>query len=75
MVTVNKHYQYFNGKLTETCDVRCLSDDDKPTEGIPNGTPAIEIDTGEKAMFDEENKKWWPISSSVVIDPASGVSF
>lgn len=58
-------------------DVRCLSTDKKPTSGIPNGAICIEIDTGKGYLFDEDNEKWWeiPAGSSVVINPAAGVSF
>lgn len=48
MVTINKF----------TYDVRCLSTDTKPTEGIPNGSVCTEIDTGGKYMFDEAGKIW-----------------
>ena len=75
MVTVNKRYQYFNGELNTLCDIRCLSDDTKPTENIPNGASCIEIDTGKKFLFDAESSTWKEIDSSVVITPASGVEF
>ena len=48
MVTINK-YAY---------DVRCRSTDTKPTEGIPNGSTCIEIDTGKLFLFDATSGEW-----------------
>ena len=76
MVTVNtKNGFLVNGQLVSSSDVRCLSRDAKPTTGIQNGTPLIEIDTGKKFLFDAESSTWKEIDSSVVITPASGVEF
>lgn len=36
----------------------CLSTDEKPTEGIVNGSSLIEMDTGTVYMFDAENSQW-----------------
>ena len=57
-------------------DVRCLSTDVKPT-GVPNGSTCIEIDTGTGYLFDGDSQDWIeiPEGSSVVINPAKGVSF
>lgn len=73
MVSVNRRTQYgavFN-------DVRCLSTDTKPLEGIKNGSTLIEMDTGKGYLFDADSFTWKqiPQGSSVVINPASGVSF
>lgn len=67
MINVNK----------KTWDVRCTSTDTKPTAGVPNGSTCIEIDTGKGYLYDAEGGEWHeiPEGSSVVIDPARGVSF
>ena len=37
----------------------CFNNNDVlPKEGIPNGKPAINMDTGEVFMFDAEIKEW-----------------
>ena len=36
----------------------CLEDDDKETEGVPNGSECYEMDTGKVYLFDEENSQW-----------------
>ena len=38
--------------------LRGLSTDTKPTEGIPNGSSFLEMDTGNVYMWDDENKQW-----------------
>lgn len=54
MVTVLRHTYY--GHWVH--DVRCLSTDEKPTEGINNGSTCFEMDTGKMYMFDKENQEW-----------------
>lgn len=54
MVTVLRHTYY--GHWIH--DVRCLSTDEKPTEGINNGSELIEMDTGKIYLFDKENETW-----------------
>jgi hypothetical protein len=39
----------------------CLSEDAKPTKGVKNGQTIIEMDTGNVFIYDEKNKKWWPV--------------
>ena len=39
-------------------ELRGLSTDTKPTEGIENGSIYIEIDTGKIFMYDAENQLW-----------------
>ncbi len=58
-------------------DFRGLSTDSKPTSGVPNGSTFIEIDTGKGYLYDIASNEWHeiPEGSSVVINPASGVSF
>ena len=61
MITINKH-----GSQSE-CGLPCKArlelwgnkDDEKPTEGIPNGSTYTEIDNHlETYCFDEEHKIW-----------------
>ena len=44
---------------------------------MKNGSTLVEIDTGKGYLFDADSKAWKqiPQGSSVVINPASGVSF
>lgn len=42
----------------------CLSDDDKPTEGIANGAQCIEMDTGKIYMFNLDDTEWVEVSIS-----------
>ena len=35
------------------------SSDEKPTAGVSNGSLAIEVDTGSRFRFDEENEIWY----------------
>jgi precorrin-3B methylase len=54
MISVNRRTLY--GEVYN--DVRCLSSDEKPTEGIKNGSTLIEIDTGARYLFDASNGQW-----------------
>ena len=38
-----------------------LSDDPKPTEGVHNADRYLEMDSGAVSIFDEANRKWWPV--------------
>lgn len=38
-------------------EVYCLSTDEKPKD-VPNATPAMEMDTGDVFLFDEQNNTW-----------------
>lgn len=38
-----------------------LSTDDKPTSGVANGAPLLEIDTGDVYVFDKENSTWYKL--------------
>ena len=60
MVSINRRTLY--GEVYN--DVRCLSSDPKPTEGIRNGSTLTEIDTGKTYMFDRENGEWHEIRLS-----------
>lgn len=73
MVTILRHTVYD----TWIHDVRCLSTDTKPTEGIHNGSTLMEIDTGKGYLFDAVGKQWHELEGggTIVIPSASGVSF
>ena len=36
----------------------CLSSDEKPTEGIKNGSVLLEMDTGDVYFFNKESEEW-----------------
>ena len=73
MVSVNTH----KTNILPYWDIRCLSTDEKPVSGIPNGSTCIEIDTATGYLFDENSGEWYeiPEGSTITIDPARGVSF
>lgn len=71
MVSVNT---YKNKDAAAWWQIRLLSTDTKPTEGVPNGSACIEIDTGKKYLFDATAGEWNEIDSSILID-ATGVDF
>ena len=48
MVTVNNLIDEYDG----------LKDDDKPTQGVRNGSVFVEMDTGLVYLFDEQNATW-----------------
>lgn len=54
MVTILKQITY-DGTVH---DVRCLSTDTKPTEGIANGSTCIEINTGKLFIYDKNAITW-----------------
>jgi len=54
MISVNRRTLY--GEVFN--DVRCLSSDEKPTEGIKNGSTLIEIDTGKRYLYDALSCQW-----------------
>ena len=45
---------------TRICKIEghCLSTDEKPVDGIANGSCLYEIDTSKVFVFDEENAQW-----------------
>lgn len=45
----------------DKADISCLSTDEKPIEGIANGSWLYEMDTCAFYCFDEENKRWLPM--------------
>lgn len=60
MVSINRRTLY--GEVYN--DVRCLSSDTKPTDGIRNGSTLTEIDTGKTYMYDSDNATWHEVQSS-----------
>lgn len=52
---------YNNGDVL--IEAACLSTDTKPTDGIANGSSCIEMDTGDKYMFDEAGGQWIKLGS------------
>lgn len=52
---------YNNGDVL--IESACLSTDTKPTDGIANGSACIEMDTGDKYMFDEAGGQWIKLGS------------
>ena len=44
--------------MYNTAVYACLSTDTKPTTRITNGSMAIEMDTGDVYLFDEDNSQW-----------------
>lgn len=36
----------------------CKSTDEKPVDGVPNGSDLYEMDTGDVYMFDAETRSW-----------------
>lgn len=52
---------YNNGDVL--IEAACLSTDTKPTDGIANGSACIEMDTGDKYMFDEAGGQWIKLGS------------
>ena len=45
-------------KGTNVKEYACLSTDEKPTAGVANGSPLLEMDTGDVYVFDKENNEW-----------------
>lgn len=58
-----RHYADADGSMRslDKVDGYCLSTDEKPVDGMANGSWLYEIDTGTFYCFDEENRKWWPL--------------
>lgn len=56
-----KDFDYSGTK--DRVEGECLSTDTKPTEGIANGSCLIEMDTGDRFMFDEAGSQWLNITN------------
>lgn len=65
MVSINRQTLY--GEVYN--DVRCLSTDEKPTDGIRNGSTLVEIDTGSKYLFDASTGEWNDVGNAFDIGP------
>lgn len=50
---------YANSGNDAVWELYGLSTDEKPVEGIPNGSQFVEMDTGSFFLFDSEGGKWW----------------
>lgn len=62
----NEEYAFNTGeqaKGARLIDGACLSTDTKPTTGIANGSCLIEMDTGDRFMFDEAGSQWLNITN------------
>ena len=57
--TLKAHYA---GNEKSYIEAACLSTDDKPTDGIANGSIILEMDTKKVYMFDEAGDTWREIS-------------
>ena len=58
MVSVQNTVQYINNKACVTSTYFFLSTDQKPTEGVGNGSAGIEMDTSKVYFFDVDNTTW-----------------
>lgn len=55
MVTITR----VGGQINDnTTDMKGLSTDTKPIDGINNGSSFYEMDTKKVFLFDEQNQKW-----------------
>ena len=61
---VTQSGQYITDKNIPETNVTLygLSGDDKPTDGIGNGSCFIEMNTGKVYFFDEANSHWYEFS-------------
>lgn len=53
-----------DGKVSlggDKADIYCLSTDEKPVDGIKNGSWLYEMDTSTFYCFDAENRRWLPM--------------
>lgn len=69
MVQLVKYGSHFN---TNVMHIDGLSTETKPVDkfdgmAIPNGSIYTEIDTGDKYMFDAENKVWYKVSKNYIL--------
>lgn len=56
-----KDFDYSGTK--DRVEGECLSTDTKPVGGVANGSTLIEMDTGDKFMYDEANQTWLNITN------------
>lgn len=76
MVSVQNTVQYINNKACVTSTYFFLSTDQKPTEGVGNGSAGIEMDTSKVYFFDVDNTTWleWGAESNAESNAASALS-
>ena len=55
-IRIKEATTYEDGK--NYVEIALASTDTKPTDGIATGSVAIEVDTGDKYMFDESTSTW-----------------
>lgn len=55
-IRIKESTTYEDGKVH--IEVSCLSTDTKPTEGIATGSIALEADTGDLYVFNEDASTW-----------------
>lgn len=60
MFTSKPNFFCTNGKIV--VEAACNSTDDKPTDGIANGSLCLEVDTGKIFAFDEQGQVWTEIA-------------
>ena len=53
--TLKAHYA---GNEKSYIEAACLSTDDKPTDGIANGSVCLEMNTGKVFVFNEAGSAW-----------------
>ena len=53
--TLKAHYA---GNEKSYIEAACLSTDDKPTDGIANGSVCLEMNTGKVFVFNEAGNAW-----------------
>lgn len=58
MVSVQNTVQYINNVACVTSTYFGLHDDQKPTEGVGNGSAFIEMDTSKIYFFDVDSSTW-----------------
>lgn len=59
MITLEaKGHEWRGYHIVSRYDGWCLSTDEKPVEGVMNGSCLIEMDTGKVYFFDEAGKAW-----------------
>ena len=58
MVTVQNTVQYVDNQAYVTSTYFGLSTDNKPADGVGNGSAFIEMDTGKLYFFDLDNTSW-----------------
>lgn len=58
MISITKEKTGITTENNEVLEIRGLSTDTKPTEGVINGSIFIEMDTSKVYFYDLENEQW-----------------